>query len=199
MALERKGSIIRETAETHVTVEVNLDGSGISEIETRIGMLDHLIEQVARHGYLDINIQAQGDLARDEHHLVEDVAIGLGRALVQALGERRGIVRMAHAVVPMDEALALVALDISGRGHAALDLPFSGQRMGSLPCQLVAHFLSSLALEGRLTLHARILAGQDDHHKAEALFKALGRTLGEATRIHPLSAGQIPSTKGVLE
>lgn len=199
MAWERKGSIIRETAETHVSAAVNLDGSGVVNINTGIGMLDHLLEQVARHGYMDIDITAQGDLGRGEHHLVEDVAIGLGRALVQALGERQGIVRMAHALVPMDEALALVALDLSGRGHATLELVFSGQRMGGLPCQLVGHFLSSLAVEGRLTLHARILAGQDDHHRAEALFKALGRALGEATRLDPCTAGRVPSTKETLD
>jgi len=189
----------RQTKETQVEVEILLDGSGRADVATGIGILDHLLEQVARHGLLDISLRAQGDLARDEHHLVEDVGIALGRALHEALGERTGIVRMAHALVPMDEALALVALDLGGRGHAALEISFGGPRLGGMATELIGHLLRSLASEGRLTLHASLLAGADDHHRAEAVFKALGRALGEAVGPEPRLGGQAPSTKGVID
>jgi imidazoleglycerol-phosphate dehydratase len=194
---ERKGSVRRETKETQVTVEMNLDGSGQVDIATGIGMLDHLLEQLPRHSLFDITIQASGDIERDPHHLIEDVGIGLGRALSEALGERRGIVRMAHAVVPLDEALALVAVDLSGRGHATVDLPFASDRIGELPTEMIAHHLAAIAVEGRFNLHVRVLAGTNDHHKAEAAFKALARALGDATRIDP-RISDIPSTKGTL-
>jgi len=180
-----------------VTVEMNLDGSGQVDIATGIGMLDHLLEQLPRHSLFDIMIQASGDIDRDPHHLIEDVGISLGRALAEALGERRGIVRMAHAVVPLDEALALVAVDLSGRGHAAVDLPFTSDRIGELPTEMIAHHLAAFAVEGRFNLHVRVLAGTNDHHKAEAAFKALARALGDATRIDP-RISDIPSTKGTL-
>jgi imidazoleglycerol-phosphate dehydratase len=197
LAPERKGSVRRETKETQVTVEMNLDGSGRVDIATSIGMLDHLLEQLPRHSLFDIKIQASGDIERDPHHLIEDVGIGLGRALAEALGERRGIVRMGHAVVPLDEALALVAVDMSGRGHAAVELPFTSERIGELPTEMIAHHLAAFAVEGRFNLHVRVLAGTNDHHKAEAAFKALARALGEATRIDP-RISDIPSTKGML-
>ena len=197
MPPERKGSVRRETKETQVTVEMNLDGSGQVDIATGIGMLDHLLEQLPRHSLFDITIQASGDIERDPHHLIEDVGIGLGRALAEALGERRGIVRMAHAVVPLDEALALVAVDLSGRGHAAVDLPFTSERIGELPTEMIAHHLAAFAVEGRFNLHVRVLAGTNDHHKAEAVFKAVARALGDATRIDP-RISDIPSTKGKL-
>lgn len=198
MPPERKGSVRRETRETQVTVEMNLDGSGRADITTSIGMLDHLLEQLPRHSLFDITIRASGDIERDPHHLIEDVGIGLGRALSEALGERRGIVRMGHAVVPLDEALALVAVDLSGRGHAAVELPFSTDRIGELPTEMIAHHLAAFAVEGRFNLHVRVLAGANDHHKAEAAFKALARALGDATRIDP-RISDIPSTKGTLE
>lgn len=197
MPPERKGSVRRETKETKVTVEMNLDGSGQVDIATGIGMLDHLLEQLPRHSLFDITIQASGDIERDPHHLIEDVGIGLGRALSEALGERRGIVRMGHAVVPLDEALALVAVDLSGRGLAAVDLPFTSDRIGELPTEMIAHHLAAFAVEGRFNLHVRVLAGTNDHHKAEAAFKALARALGDATRIDP-RISDIPSTKGTL-
>jgi imidazoleglycerol-phosphate dehydratase len=162
-------------------------------------MLDHLLEQIAQHGLIDITIAAKGDLHRDAHHTAEDVAICLGRALNDALGDRKGIVRMADALVPLDEALALVALDLNGRGYSSLDLSWSGELIGELPTDMVGHVLSSLAVEGRFTLHARIMSGGNDHHKAEALFKALARCLGTATRLDPRRAGQTPSTKGSLD
>ncbi len=141
---------------------------------------------------------AKGDLHVDAHHTAEDVALALGRALDQALGERRGIRRMAHAIVPMDDALALVAVDLSGRPYAVCDLPLHGEMLGALPAEMVEHVLASLATAGRLNLHARILAGSNDHHKVEALFKALARALDEATSIDPRLVGVIPSTKGTL-
>ncbi len=198
MAGERRGKEERETKETRVYAEVNLDGSGQAEIATGVGMLDHLLEQIARHGLFDITIKAEGDLEIDPHHTAEDVAICLGRALRKALGNRRGIVRFGHAVVPLDEALALVAVDVSGRGYAALELSWTGERVGELPTELVGHMLWSLATEGRLTLHARTLAGASDHHKAEAVFKALARALGTATRLDPRLGDEVPSTKGKL-
>lgn len=195
---ERRGKEERETKETRVTVEVALEGSGAAQIATGVGMLDHLLQQIARHGLIDITIRATGDLEIDPHHTAEDVAICLGRALRKALGERRGIVRFGHAVVPLDEALALVAVDLSGRGYAALDLSWTGEKVGELPTELIGHMLWSIATEAKITLHARTLAGASDHHKAEAVFKALARALGEATRLDPRIAGDVPSTKGKL-
>jgi imidazoleglycerol-phosphate dehydratase len=200
----RQGSIERETKETRVSVRVDLDPpSAGAQVDTGIGMLDHLLEQVGQHGLIDITIKAKGDLHRDAHHTAEDVALCLGRALNEALGDRQGIVRMADTLVPMDEALAQVALDLSGRGYSSLDLSWSGEHLGdpagvSLPTDLVGHVLATLAAEGRFTLHARILSGGNDHHKAEALFKALGRSLGAASRLDPRRVGQTPSTKGRL-
>jgi imidazoleglycerol-phosphate dehydratase len=196
--VERRGKEERETKETRVSVEVNLDGSGQAKIATGVGMLDHLLEQIARHGLIDITIAATGDLQIDPHHTAEDVAICLGRALKKALGRREGIVRFGHAVVPLDEALALVAVDLSGRGYAALDLPWTGAKVGELPTDLIGHMLWSIATESKMTLHARILAGASDHHKAEAVFKALARALGTAVRLDPRLGNDVPSTKGSL-
>lgn len=196
---ERTASVTRATGETNVTIEINLDGSGEFDIRTGIGMLDHLLSHIAKHGLIDITIKASGDLHVDQHHTVEDVGIGLGQALSQALGERKGIVRMGHAVVPMDEALAMVAVDIGGRGYAVVDVPFEEWEADDLKTGLVRHFLESFASEARLNAHARLLAGKDDHHKAEAVFKALGRALCDATRIDPRRAGKVPSTKGVID
>ncbi len=194
----RRGEIERETRETRVRAVIDLDGSGQGEVETGIGMFDHLLEQIARHGLFDLSVQARGDVERDAHHTVEDVGICLGQALNLALGERRGIVRMAHAIVPLDEALALVAIDVGGRGYAAIDLPFHGERIGSLPTEMIGHFLQSLAFEARLSLHVRLMAGENDHHRAECTFKALARALAAATRLEPRLEGAIPSTKGVI-
>jgi len=192
----RLSVVKRETKETNISLELNIDGSGKCDINTGIKMFDHLLAQVAQHGVFDIKISATGS---DQHHLVEDVAICLGRALGEALGEKRGIVRMADAAVPMDDALAMVAVDISGRGYTVLDLPFSKNDMAGFPTDLIRHFLESLAAEARLNLHARAVYGINDHHKAEALFKALGRALDTATRIDERIAGELPSTKDLLE
>jgi imidazoleglycerol-phosphate dehydratase len=192
----RLSVIKRETRETNISLELNIDGSGKCEVSTGIRMFDHMLAQLARHGIFDIKISATGD---DQHHLVEDVAICLGKAFGEALGEKRGIIRMANALVPMDDALAVVVVDISGRGYSVLELPFSDNDMFGFPTDLIRHFLESFAIEGRLNLHAKIVYGINDHHKAEALFKALGRALDTATRIDERISGELPSTKEFLE
>ena len=193
---ERKTKVTRETAETNVKVELNIDGSGEFEITTGIRMFDHLLAQLARHGVFDLKISATGV---DKHHVVEDVAISLGKAFNQALGQKEGIVRMAHAVVPMDETLAEVAVDIGGRAYSAIDTSFSRAKIGDLDADLVRHFLVSFASEAKINLHARVIAGVNDHHKAEALFKALARALDSATRIDGRIIGRVLSTKEVIE
>ena len=192
----RLSMVKRETKETSISLELNLDGSGKWAINTGISMFDHLLAQLAQHGRFDIKISATSG---DQHHLAEDVAICLGKAIGEALGEKRGIVRMADATVPMDDALAMVAVDISGRGYTVLELPFSDNDMAGFPTDLVRHFLESFATEARLNLHARVVYGINDHHKAEALFKALGRALDNATRIDERISGELPSTKEFLE
>ncbi len=192
----RKAEIRRETKETAINLELDIDGSGKWDINTGIRIFDHLLSAMMKHGLFDIKLSASGD---DPHHTVEDVAICLGQAFGKALGERRGIVRMAEATVPMDEALATVIVDISGRGYAVLDMAFAGNDMPGLPADLIRHFLESFAIEARINLHARVLYGSNDHHKAEALFKALGRVLDAATRIDPRISGELPSTKEFLE
>ncbi len=198
MASERRASVTRKTRETQVAVEVNLDGRGRYQVSTGVGLLDHLLEQLARHGLFDLTIRASGDVERDPHHLVEDVGLALGRSFDQALGERRGIVRFGHAIVPLDEALALVAVDLGGRGFAAVETAFGREVVGGLPMENLEHLLSAFAQEERLNLQVRVLAGSNDHHKAEAIFTALARALGDATRIDERIAGEIPSTKETL-
>jgi len=193
---ERKATITRETAETTVRVELNIDGSGQFEIATGIRMFDHLLTQLAQHGIFDIKLSASG---ADQHHVVEDVAISLGKAFNQALGEKRGIARMAHAVVPMDEALSAATVDICGRAYSVVEASFSRINIGELCADLVRHFLVSFASEAKINLHAKVIAGINDHHKAEALFKALGRALDSATRIDERIANRVPSTKEVIE
>jgi len=193
---ERKATVARETAETNVRVELNIDGSGQFQMTTGIRMFDHLLSHLAQHGVFDIKISASGP---DQHHVVEDVAISLGKAFNQALGKKQGIVRMAHAVVPMDEALAEVAVDIGGRVYSVIEAAFNEASIGDLDADLVRHFLVSLASEAKINLHAKVLSGINDHHKAEALFKALARALDSATRIDERIAGRIPSTKEVIE
>ncbi|GIV96126.1 MAG: imidazoleglycerol-phosphate dehydratase [Herpetosiphonaceae bacterium] len=194
----RSATIERRTRETEITVSLALDGSGKAEIATGIGMLDHLLESFARHGLFDLTVHCKGDLHIDDHHSAEDVAICLGQALDRALDERRGIVRTGHSYVPMDEALAFVAIDLSGRPYAVLDVDLTNPRLGDLTSDLVRHFLETLAVHGRMNLHARILYGRNDHHRAEAVFKALARALDAASRIDPRLAGEVPSTKGTL-
>jgi len=190
--MNRLSVVKRDTKETNISLELNIDGSGKWEITTGIKMFDHLLSQLAQHGVFDIKISATGN---DQHHLAEDVGICLGRALGEALGEKQGIIRMADAAVPMDDALAMVVVDIGGRGYTVLELPFTDNDMAGFPSDLIRHFLESFAIEARLNLHARIVYGTNDHHKAEALFKALGRALDTATRIDERIAGELPSTK----
>lgn len=193
---DRKSVIKRETGETNIRVELDIDGRGRWELNTGLRMFDHLLSQLSQHGLFDINVSATSN---DQHHLVEDVAICLGRAMGEALGGKQGIVRMADASVPMDDALAVVAVDISGRGYSVLDLALEDREVGGLECDLIRHFLESLACEARMNLHVRVPYGQNDHHKAEAVFKALGRALGTATRRDERLGGLTPSTKGLLE
>ena len=198
MPNDRRATTSRETKETKVSVTLDLDGRGDANVSTGIGMLDHLLSQIAKHGIIDIALEAKGDLHIDEHHTVEDIGLALGKALDDALGSREGIVRMADALVPLDEALASVAVDLSGRGYAVLEVEWTDTRIGELPADLLSHLLWSLASEGKFNLHARVLAGVNDHHKAEAAFKALGRALGAASRLEPRRSGSAPSTKGTL-
>ena len=192
----RDSAVKRETKETNINLSLNIDGSGKWDMNSGIRMFDHLLAQLSQHGLFDIKLSATGI---DQHHVVEDVAITLGKAFVQALGEKRGVVRMADAAVPMDDALAVVVVDLSGRGYTVLDLPFSDNDMFGFPTDLVRHFLETFAAEARVNLHARFLYGVNDHHKAEALFKALGRALDKATRIDERIRGELPSTKEFLE
>lgn len=193
----RIATVERTTKETSIRVNLNLDGAGNADIATGVPMLDHLLSHVAVHGLFDLQIRATGDLQIDAHHTVEDVAIVLGDALDRALGDKRGILRMGHAYVPMDEVLALVAVDLSGRAYAVIDAQFAAPMIGTLPASLVTHFLETLAAHARMNLHARVFYGRDDHHKAEALFKALGRALAMAAVIDSRRAG-VASTKGTL-
>ncbi len=198
MTGRRAATVLRQTNETQVEVTLDLDGSGNASAQTGIGMLDHLVEQIGKHGLFDLKVTASGDLHVDEHHTVEDVGIALGQAIDRALGDRAGIVRMADATVPLDEALASVAVDISGRPYCSVDVTWTLDRIGELPAALVEHLLGSIATAGRLTRHARVLQGENDHHRAEAMCKALGRALCAATRLEPRLQGRIPSTKGTI-
>jgi imidazoleglycerol-phosphate dehydratase len=197
-ASTRTASIERRTGETSIELTLNIDGSGMVDSATGIGFLDHMLHLFARHGLFDLKVHASGDLHVDEHHTAEDVCICLGQAFDRALGERRGLVRTAHAYVPMDEALGFVAVDLSGRPYCVVDADFVTPRVGQLGTDLIAHLFESIAIHGRMNLHARVLYGRNDHHKVEALFKALGRALDTATRIDERLGGAIPSTKGVL-
>jgi imidazoleglycerol-phosphate dehydratase len=193
--MKRMAKIQRKTKESNISLVLCLDGSGEYEINTGITMFDHMLSQIARHGRLDFTLKASGD---DKHHLIEDVGICFGRALTEALGEKKDIVRMADAAVPMDDALAMVAVDISGRGYTVLDMSFKGNDMEGFPTDLIRHFLESFAAEAKINLHVRVIYGVNDHHKAEAIFKALARALYLSTRVYPGGAGRLPSTKEVI-
>ena len=195
----RRGPYGRRTGETNFSAALAPDGSGRHDIATGVRFLDHMLTHIARHGLFDLEVQATGDVAMEAHHTVEDVAIALGRALLTALGDGRGLVRMAHAEAPMDEALVAVALDLSGRPYAVVE--FGEQvtgRVGDMEADLARHFMESLALEGRFNLHLRVLRGRNAHHIVEAAFKALARALDAATRLDARLAGDVPSTKGTL-
>ena len=195
----RTATLERTTGETNIYVSVNLDGQGQYNVDTGNGFLDHMVSQLSRHGLFDIELRAQGDTHVGWHHLVEDTGIMLGRAFGQALGEPRGIRRMGHAIVPLDETLVMVAVDWSGRPYATVDTTLDDVMVETLSGDLVAHFLESFAVEARINLHAKVLAGVSPHHKAEALCKALARALRDAVEPDPRAGGQVPSTKGTLD
>jgi imidazoleglycerol-phosphate dehydratase len=192
----RRVRIARRTRETDITIELDIDGSGRADVETGVGFYDHLLGSLAHHGLLDLTVRCTGDLHVDEHHTVEDVALVLGAALAEALGDRAGIRRFGDSTVPMDEAAATAVVDVGGRPYAVIDLPFRAERAGTLPLQLVDHALESFARAAGSTVHVRGI-GRNDHHLAEAAFKALGRALRIACETDPRRAG-VASTKGSL-
>jgi imidazoleglycerol-phosphate dehydratase len=194
----RTVQVSRKTGETDIELTLALDGSGRHTIDTGLPFFDHMLAQVAVHGLFDIDLRARGDLHIDPHHTIEDVGLALGEGFRQALGERRGLVRMASAYCPMDESLARVVVDFSGRSYAVIRVNWTGPHIATIPTTLFEHFLESFATQARCNLHAELLYGRDDHHKAEALFKALGRALDAAVQIDPRRAGGVPSSKGVL-
>lgn len=193
----RRVTVVRQTRETDVTLTLDLDGTGAAEVRTGVGFLDHLLASFAHHGLFDLAVRATGDLEVDEHHTAEDVALVLGTALGAALGDRAGIVRFGEASIPMDEALATAVVDVGGRPYAVVDLPFRGERIGALPTQLVEHALEAFARASGTTLHLRG-SGRNDHHLAEAAFKALARALRAAVAEDPRRRGGVASTKGSL-
>ncbi|RMH49541.1 MAG: imidazoleglycerol-phosphate dehydratase HisB [Alphaproteobacteria bacterium] len=194
----RKAEITRETAETRVTVVLDLDGSGAGEIATGVGFFDHMLAQLARHSLIDLTVRAEGDLHIDAHHTVEDTGIALGRALARALGDKRGIRRYGSCLLPMDEALVRAALDLSGRPFLVWDVAFPSQRIGDFDTELVREFFTAFAMNGAVTLHVACLSGANAHHIAEACFKSVARALRDAVECDPRRAGALPSTKGVL-
>lgn len=193
----RRAEINRRTRETQIQLELALDGAGRADIESPVGFLNHMLALLARHALLDLRVKAAGDTGVDLHHTVEDIGICLGQALDQALGRKEGITRFASAAVPMDEALAEVALDLSGRPYLVYNVRFPGERIGEFETQLVGEFLQAFVTHAKLTLHVAVPYGSNDHHMAEAVFKALARALKAAVAIDP-RAGGVPSTKGVL-
>lgn len=198
-AAPRQATVSRQTGETSVELTLVVDGQGRAEVTTGVGALDHFLTLLAKHGLFDLIVKAQGDLHIDEHHTVEDVGICFGQALAQALGERRGIRRTAYAVVPMDEALATVAVDIGGRGYCVLNGAFTGPGVGGLGTELLWHFFDSLSREARINLHILLHYGRNTHHEMEAIFKAFARALDTATSRDPRLGDALPTTKGHLE
>ena len=194
---ERRAEVRRKTTETDISLSLCLDGEGKADVTTGIGFLDHMLELFAHHGRFDLTVKAGGDLHVDGHHTVEDIGLALGQALREAVGDKRGIRRYGSFLLPMDEALALVALDLSGRPYFVHDLQLSGVRIGEFDADLTPHFLRSLATQSGMTLHVRLLAGSDAHHIVEAVFKAFARALAQACELHG-AGDEVPSTKGVL-
>jgi imidazoleglycerol-phosphate dehydratase len=194
----RSATVARRTAETQIDITVDIDGTGSFTIDTGLGFFDHMLSHIAKHGVFDLDVRAEGDLHVDQHHTVEDVGIALGEAFAGALGNKAGLVRAGHAYMPLDEALAFCAVDLSGRPYARLDLKLLGREVGGMPPDLYGHFLESFAGSLRANLHVQTLAGVNDHHKIEACFKALARALDAATCVDPRRGGDIPSTKGAL-
>lgn len=198
MNTPRTAEVSRNTAETQITVKVNLDGTGVSRLSTGIGFFDHMLDQIARHGLIDLDIQAKGDLHIDGHHTVEDVGITLGQAVARAVGDKKGIRRYGHAYVPLDEALSRVVIDFSGRPGLVMDVPFKSGMIGAFDTQLTHEFFQGFVNHALVTLHIDNLKGDNAHHQAETVFKAFARALRAALERDPRSAGMIPSTKGSL-
>ena len=195
--MEREATVSRKTRETEIRVELRLDGTGEAEVRTGMPFFDHLLEAFARHGFFDLRARADGDIEVDQHHTVEDVGICLGQAITQAVGDKAGIERYGHAYVPMDEALARAAVDLSGRAYLVLEAAFNDEQVGELPVALVREFFYAVADQGRMNLHLDLIRAQNDHHGVEALFKAFARALDAASRKSDRVQG-IPSTKGAL-
>ena len=195
---DRIADVNRNTKETQVRVRINLEGSGLAQLATGIGFFDHMLDQIARHGLIDLEVKAQGDLHIDGHHTVEDVGITLGMAVAQAVGDKRGLTRYGHAYVPLDEALSRVVIDFSGRPGLHMDVPFKSGMVGGFDTQLAFEFFQGFANHALVTLHIDNLKGQNAHHQAETVFKAFGRALRMAASIDARAAGEIPSTKGSL-
>ena len=194
----RTAEVSRQTNETQIEIKLDLDGTGKHEISTEVGFLDHMLTHLAVHGLFDLTVQAKGDLYIDVHHTVEDVALALGQTFDKALGDRKGIVRMGDSFAPMDETLAHVAIDLSGRPYAVFQAEWHTPYVGNIPVTLFQHFFESFSVTSRCNLHARVLYGRDDHHQAEALFKAWARALDASTQFDARRGGAIPSTKGSL-
>jgi len=198
MTTQRTATISRNTAETQITVSVNLDGTGAANFNTGIGFFDHMLDQIARHGLIDLDIQAKGDLHIDGHHTVEDVGITLGQAVAKAVGDKKGIRRYGHAYVPLDEALSRVVIDFSGRPGLVMNVPFKSGAIGAFDSQLAHEFFQGFCNHAFVTLHIDNLKGENAHHQCETVFKAFARALRMALELDPRSVGMIPSTKGSL-
>jgi len=194
----RSAKVSRNTAETKISVELNLDGNGKAEFDTGLPFLDHMLDQVARHGLLDLNIQAKGDLHIDAHHTVEDIGITMGQAFTQAIGDKKGLRRYGHSYVPLDEALSRVVLDISGRPGLTFNCEFVRDSVGEFDIDLIKEFFQGFVNHALVTLHIDNLSGDNAHHQAETIYKAFGRALRMALEIDPRMAGVMPSTKGML-
>ena len=198
MSTARTAQITRNTAETKIAVRVNLDGTGQAKLATGIGFFDHMLDQIARHGLIDLEIEAKGDLHIDGHHTVEDVGITLGQAVYKAVGDKKGIRRYGHAYVPLDEALSRVVIDFSGRPGLVMNVPFKSGMIGTFDSQLAHEFFQGFANHAFVTLHIDNLRGENAHHQCETVFKAFARALRMALELDPRSAGSVPSTKGSL-
>ena len=194
----RQARVERKTKETEVTITLNIDGTGASKVATPIPFFSHMLEAWSKHGLIDLDVEARGDVEVDIHHTVEDVGIVLGQALRQALGDRKGIVRYGHAVLPMDEALVTATVDVSGRPFLVFNVPVARTRVSNFDLDMLQEFFRALAFNAEVTLHVSMPYGHNLHHITEAVFKAVGRSLAEATRINPRVAGLVPSTKGRL-
>ncbi|HTH78833.1 MAG TPA: imidazoleglycerol-phosphate dehydratase HisB [Ramlibacter sp.] len=196
--MNRTADITRNTAETQIAVRVNLDGTGKANLSTGIGFFDHMLDQIARHGLIDLDVQAKGDLHIDGHHTVEDVGIAIGQAVAKAIGDKKGIRRYGHAYVPLDEALSRVVIDFSGRPGLVMNVPFKSGIIGNFDTQLAHEFFQGFVNHAFVTLHIDNLRGENAHHQCETVFKAFARALRAAVELDPRSAGTIPSTKGSL-